>query len=239
MRSPSERLVRSGVLVMCVAMTARARSTSATETVQRASRRGGLRPLREGHVMSSAAGTESRTLVDRAKAILMKPKEEWPVIAAEKTEIAALYRTYVIPLAAIGPVANAIGGALIGTNLVGVGAVRVPFTNAVVGAVIAFALSLLGTYVVARVIDYLAPRYGGTRDLTGAFKVSAYSSTAQWLVGIFALIPALSALSILGLYGLYLLYLALPVVMKVPAEKAMSYTVAVVVAVILVFIVIG
>ena len=189
--------------------------------------------------MSSAAGTESRTLVDRAKAILMKPKEEWPVIAAEKTEIAALYRTYVIPLAAIGPVANAIGGALIGTNLVGVGAVRVPFTNAVVGAVFAFALSLLGTYVVARVIDYLAPRYGGTRDLTGAFKVSAYSSTAQWLVGIFALIPALSALSILGLYGLYLLYLGLPVVMKVPAEKAMSYTVAVVVAVILVFIVIG
>ena len=189
--------------------------------------------------MSSAAGTESRTLVDRAKAILMKPKEEWPVIAAEKTEIAALYRTYVIPLAAIGPVANAIGGALIGTNLVGVGAVRVPFTNAVVGAVIAFALSLLGTYVVARVIDYLAPRYGGTRDLTGAFKVSAYSSTAQWLVGIFALIPALSALSILGLYGLYLLYLGLPVVMKVPAEKAMSYTVAVVVAVILVFIVVG
>jgi len=189
--------------------------------------------------MSSAAGTESRTLVDRAKAILMKPKEEWPVIAAEKTEIAALYRTYVIPLAAIGPVANAIGGALIGTNLVGVGAVRVPFTNAVVGAVIAFALSLLGTYVVARVIDYLAPRYGGTRDLTGAFKVSAYSSTAQWLVGIFSLIPALSGLSILGLYGLYLLYLGLPVVMKVPAEKAMSYTVAVVVAVILVFIVIG
>ena len=189
--------------------------------------------------MSSAAGTESRTLVDRAKAILMKPKEEWPVIAAEKTEIAALYRTYVIPLAAIGPVANAIGGALIGTSQVGVGAVRVPFTNAVVGAVIAFALSLLGTYVVARVIDYLAPRYGGTRDLTGAFKVSAYSSTAQWLVGIFALIPALSALSILGLYGLYLLYLGLPVVMKVPAEKAMSYTVAVVVAVILVFIVIG
>src|SRR6266480_4373807 len=136
--------------------------------------------------MSSAAGTESRTLVDRAKAILMKPKEEWPVV----------------------------------------------------GAVIAFALSLLGTYVVARVIDYLAPRYGGTRDLTGAFKVSAYSSTAQWLVGIFALIPALSALSILGLYGLYLLYLGLLVVLKVPAEKAMSYTVAVVVAVILVFIVI-
>src|SRR5438552_15548428 len=98
--------------------------------------------------MSSAAGTESRTLVDRAKAILMKPKEEWPVIAAEKTEIATLYRTYVIPLAAIGPVANAIGGALIGTNLVGVGAVRVPFTNAVVGGVCSFASSSLRPFCV-------------------------------------------------------------------------------------------
>ena len=62
-------------------------------------------------------------------------------------------------------------------------------------------------------IDCLAPGYGGTRDLTGAFNVSAYSSTAHWAVGIFALIPA--------------------------REKTMSYTVALVVAVIVVFIVIG
>jgi len=189
--------------------------------------------------VSSAEGVQSKALVDRVRAILMKPKEEWPVIATEKTDIATLFRTYVIPLAAIGPVATALGGALIGTNVPAVGGVRVPFTNAVVGAIVSFALSLLGTYVVARVIDYFAPRYGGTRDLTAAFKVSAYSSTAQWLAGIFALIPALSGLSILGLYGLYLLYLGLPAVMKVPAEKAMSYTVTVVVAVIVVFIVIG
>ncbi|HEY3126389.1 MAG TPA: Yip1 family protein [Candidatus Limnocylindria bacterium] len=189
--------------------------------------------------MSSAEGVQSKALVDRVKAILMRPKEEWPVIAAEKTDMATLFRTYVIPLAAIGPVAAAIGGALIGTNVPTVGAVRVPFSNAVVGAIVTFALSLLGTYVVARVIDYFGPRYGATRDLTAAFKVSAYSSTAQWLAGIFALIPALSGLSILGLYGLYLLYLGLPAVMKVPAEKAMSYTVTVVVAVIVVFIVIG
>ena len=189
--------------------------------------------------MSSAEGVQSKALVDRVKAILMRPKEEWPVIAAEKTDMATLFRTYVIPLAAIGPVAAAIGGALIGTNVPTVGPVRVPFSNAVVGAIVTFALSLLGTYVVARVIDYFGPRYGATRDLTAAFKVSAYSSTAQWLAGIFALIPALSGLSILGLYGLYLLYLGLPAVMKVPAEKAMSYTVTVVVAVIVVFIVIG
>ena len=188
--------------------------------------------------MEVAQGTTTPKLVDRAKAILMKPKAEWPVIDAEHTEIATLFRSYVIPLAAIGPVATAIGAALIGTSTLG-GAARVPIVTAIVGAIVAFGLALLGTYVVAQVIDNLAPRYGGTRNLTQAFKVSAYSSTAQWLVGIFALIPALSVLSILGLYSLYLLYLGLPVLMKVPQEKAMSYTVSVVVVALIVLIVIA
>lgn len=189
--------------------------------------------------MGVAQGVISPKLVDRVKAILMKPKAEWPVIEAEQTDIATLFRSYAIPLAAIGPVATAIGGALIGTpTIAGVGG-RVPIVTAIVGAVIAFALALLGTYVVAQVIDNLAPRYGGTRNLTQAFKVSAYSSTAQWLAGIFALIPALGGLSILGLYSLYLLYLGLPVLMKVPQEKATSYTVAVVAVALLVLIVIA
>ena len=189
--------------------------------------------------MSFAEGVVSTKLVDRVKAILMRPKNEWPVIEAEQTDIATLYRRYVIPLAVIGPLATAIGGAVIGTNLPVVGAVRVPITNALVGAIVAFVLALLGTYIVAQVIDNLAPRYSGTRNLTQAFKIAAYSSTAQWVAGIFALIPALSPLSILGLYSLYLLYLGLPVLMKVPQEKAMTYTVTVVVVAVIVFIVIG
>ncbi|MEP6693606.1 MAG: Yip1 family protein [Chloroflexota bacterium] len=184
--------------------------------------------------MASTAETTSPNLVDRARAILTRPKDEWRVIDPEKTDIATLYRAYVVPLAAIGPVANFIGSALIGT-----GQLRVPVASALAGAIVSFALTLLGTYVVAQVIDNLAPRYSGTRDLTAAFKVSAYSSTAQWLAGIFALIPGLAFLSILGLYGLYLLYLGLPVLMKVPQEKATAYTVTVVVVTIIIFIVIA
>jgi hypothetical protein len=120
-----------------------------------------------------------------------------------------------------------------------VGTVRTPIANAIAGAIVSFALALLGTYIVAQVIDQLAPRFSGTRNLTQAFKVSAYSSTAQWVAGIFALIPALGALSILGVYSVYLLYLGLPVLMKVPQEKATSYTLAVVVVSIVVFIVIA
>lgn len=189
--------------------------------------------------MSFVQGVSSPKLVDRVRAIILRPKEEWLVIDKEQTDIATLYRTYVLPLAAIGPVANAIGGALFGTSLPGLGGTRVPITNAIVGALVAFALALVGVYVVAQVIDNLAPRFTGTRNLTGAFKVAAYSSTAQWVAGVFALIPSLSALSIVGLYSLYLLYLGLPVLMKVPQEKATSYTLTVVVVALVVFIVIG
>ena len=189
--------------------------------------------------MSFAAGIISPKLIDRVKAILMRPKNEWRVVDTEQADIAALYRAYVIPLAVIGPIANLIGGALIGTNVPILGAVRVPITNAIVGAIVAVGLALIGVYVLAQVIDNLAPQYTGTRNLTQAFKVAAYSSTAQWLAGVFAIIPALRPLSIVGLYSLYLLYLGLPTLMRVPQEKATTYTVTVVLVALVVFVVIA
>jgi hypothetical protein len=69
--------------------------------------------------------------------------------------------------------------------------------------------------------------------------VAAYSSTASWVAGIFGLIPGVRFLTILGLYSLYLLYLGLPVLMKSPKEKALGYTVVVIIAAIVLFMVIG
>ena len=85
----------------------------------------------------------------------------------------------------------------------------------------------------------LAPTFDGKRSLIQGLKVAAYSSTAAWVAAIFALIPALSILSIAGLYSLYLLYLGLPVLMKAPKEKAVGYTVVVILAAIVIFVVIG
>ena len=189
--------------------------------------------------MSSNQGILSSWLANRVRAILLRPNDEWRVIDTEKTDIATIYRSYAIPLAAIGPIANLIGSALVGTGVGLAGVVRVPLSQALIGAVVSFAVSLAGVYVVALVADNLAPNNGGTRNMTQAFKVAAYSSTAQWLAGIFAILPALRGLSILGLYSAYLLYLGLPLLMKVPREKAMSYTVTVVVVSIVVFIVIA
>ena len=178
-------------------------------------------------------------LLDRVKNILLTPKTEWEVIDAESTTVADLYKGYIIPLAAIGPVAQAIGSSVFGYTVPFIGSYRTPVGSAITGAVVSYVLTLAGVYVLALIIDALAPTFNGTRNQVQALKLAAYSSTASWLAGIFALIPGLRFLMILSLYSLYLLYLGLPVLTKSPKEKALSYTAVIIIAAIVLFMVIG
>lgn len=160
-------------------------------------------------------------LIDRVKNILLHPSQEWVVIEQESSSASELYSSYVAPLAAIGPVALIIGFSAIGH------------------AVVNYVLALAGVYVLALIIDALAPSFQGKKNKMQSLKVAAYSNTPAWLAGIFILVPALGFLQILGLYSVYLLYLGLPVLMKAPRDKAVIYTIVVVIAAIVIFAVIG
>ncbi len=178
-------------------------------------------------------------LANRVQGILLHPRAEWAVIDTEQTDTATLYRGYAIPLAAIGPVATFIGLAIFGASIPFVGQVRIPIGTALVQAVVSFVLALVSVYVLAYIVNALAPNFGATQSMPQALKLAVYSSTASWLAGIFAIIPALALLGILGLYSLYLVYVGLPVLMKAPQERAFTYTAAVVVVAIVASIVIG
>lgn len=177
-------------------------------------------------------------LVARAKGILLSPKSEWATIDTESTTVGEVYRGYVMPLAAIPAIAGFIGLTVLGYNILGT-TVRYPLTGGIERAVAQYVLTLIGVYVLALVIDALAPTFGGQKNQIQALKVAAYSSTAGWVAGVFTILPALAILSILGLYSLYLLYLGLPTLMKAPKEKAMGYTVVVIVCMIVLFILVG
>lgn len=183
-------------------------------------------------------GETSSNLIERCKNILLKPKEEWARIDTEPATVGGLMTGWVAPLAAIGPVAGLIGGLAFGYSAFGV-TYRPSVTGAVTSAVIGYALALLGAFLLAKIIDALAPNFGGQKNPVQAMKVAAYSGTAAYLAGIFQIVPALAILGILGLYSLYLLYLGLPRLMKAPEEKAMGYTVVTVIVAIVLFLVIG
>jgi hypothetical protein len=178
-------------------------------------------------------------LVERVKRILLTPKTEWEVIDAEPTTPAELYTRYIAPLAAVGPIAQLIGYSVFGISVPFVGTYRVPIGSAITQAIVMYVLTLAGTYVLALIIDALAPTFNGHRSQIQALKLAAYSLTASWVAEIFALIPGLRILTLLGLYSLYLLYLGLPVLMKTPREKALAYTVVVIIAAIILWMIIG
>ena len=173
-------------------------------------------------------------LVDRAKNIILTPRAEWAVIDAEPHTVQGLYTQYVMILAAIGPVAS-----FIGFSIVGIGGYRIPIGAGVAYMVLSYLLALGSVYVLALIIDALAPSFGGTKSFMQAFKVAAFAPTASWLAGIFNILPALSILAILGLYSHFLLYLGLPALMKTPQDKAVPYVVVVIIAAIVLAVLVG
>ncbi len=179
-----------------------------------------------------------RGVVDRARAILLKPRETWEAIAGEPATARSIFIPYVVTLAAIGPIAGLIGGQVFGYGAFGF-RFRPSIGSALGTALLSYVLTLVGVFVLAWVINALAPRFGGRKDLTSALKVAAYSGTAAWIAGIFGLVPALAILGLLGLYSLYLLYLGLSRLMQVPQDKSVAYTIVTILAAGLLFLLVG
>ncbi|MEN5176480.1 Yip1 family protein [Brevundimonas diminuta] len=165
------------------------------------------------------------SLVSRVKYILTRPKFEWPVIDAESASIKGLFTSYAVVLAAIPAVATIVGQIAFGhRGLVG----------PLLGGALSYVLSLVSVYVLGLIIDALAPTFGGTKNPVKAMQIAVYSMTPMWVAGVLNIIPTLGWLAgLIGLYGFYLMYLGLPTLMKTSADKALGYTIVVVVAAII------
>ncbi len=188
--------------------------------------------------MSVVEAPRSQGLIARAINILMRPRAEWDVIALERASTPGLVFGYAAILAAIPAIARMISG-LMPHCFFGVCYTPNPLF-VVIGAVVYYALAVAGVFVIGLIIEALAPSFGGEKNQVQAMKVAVYSWTAAWLAGIFLIIPWIGPLlSLVGLYSLYLLYLGLRGVMKSPEDKAVLYTVVVVVLAIVVFFVAG
>lgn len=115
-----------------------------------------------------------------------------------------------------------------------------PFAAGLGGAVFTYVMSFVSVFVMAFIINALAPTFGSEKSDSQAMKLTVYSFTASWVGGVFSLIPGLGIVGVLcSLYGIYLLYLGLPRLMKCPEDKAVGFTVAILVAAIVVSLVLG
>jgi MFS family permease len=170
-------------------------------------------------------------IVDRVKNILLSPKTEWPVIDAESGDTKEVF-TYVASLATLPVIGGIIGGLIAFPGLAGF---------FVVSAIFGYLLTFAIVYLIAFIINALAPTFNSEPHMPSALKLTAYSYTAAWVAGIFNVIPFVgSIIALIGaLYSLYLLYLGIPVLMRTPQDKAIGYTIVIIICAIVVTFVIA
>ncbi len=173
------------------------------------------------------------SLLDRVKNILLKPADEWEVIAKEPATVGGLLTGYAIPLMILPII-----GAIVGLGLLGIGtesyaALGISFglgAAAIIG-IVGFILGLIMLYAMIFVVKMVSPSFNGSSDAAQAAKLMVYSSTPSWIVGLIS--PLLGILgSVLGIaaiaYVVYLIYTGIRPVMEVPQEKVAGFTVAII-----------
>ncbi len=168
-------------------------------------------------------------LAARVKNLFVNPRGEWQVIEGEKHTVQDLYTGYVMILAAIPALCGFVGLSLVGVGAFGA-TYRMPLAQGVAYMAMNYLFSLGWVYAFAMIIEALAKGFGAQKDFHQALKVAAFSPTAMWIAGVFSIVPSLSIIgTLVGLYSLYLLFLGLPTVMKAPEDKALPYTVVVII----------
>jgi hypothetical protein len=174
-------------------------------------------------------------IVERAKNIIMTPKTEWPVVCSETPMVGEIMLNYVIPLALIPAVADVIGYGLVGGPLV-----SWSISAAIAKGLVSFVAAILGVYLTSYVVDFLAPNFGSEKNFGRSVQLVAFSNTPGWVAGVLNIIPAIGWLAgLASLYGLYLVYLGMPQVKKTPQDKVVPYLLVTILAVIVVYIVLG
>ena len=164
------------------------------------------------------------SIVDRAKGILLTPKTEWPIIAAEPATTGSVI-TYAAILALIPLVASVLGAVLF------VGRLGLGINLVLASAVISYLIGLGILFVMGIIAAALAPSFDGQNSQIQGLKLIVYASTPVYVAGVLQIIPGLNIIaSLVGLaYGIYLIYLGAAPVMGVPAAKTGGYTAVVVI----------
>jgi hypothetical protein len=161
--------------------------------------------------------------------LFIKPKDEWVTIKGEKSTINNLFLNYAIFLAVIPAIAGLIGYSIVGYS-VGALSFRLPFFRSLIWMIFQYVFTLGSAFILGLVIDALAPSFGATKDLDSSMKISIYSLSISWVLGIFMIFPGLRMLWMLaGLYALYIMFLGLREIKTPSKDKEVTYFIAVII----------
>ncbi len=189
---------------------------------------------------ANPAASKGINVIERAKNILVTPKQEWEVVNKEETSVSTILTSYVLPMMVIGGLATFIGQGLIGKSLGPFGGSTASVKAGLIGALLYVILTVVTVFIVAAAIDALAQTFQSEKHWRKSFQLAAYSLTAAYVGAVFLILPALSILAILcTLYSIYPLYTGIPIMKKTTVDKQVAYLAVVILITIVASILVG
>jgi hypothetical protein len=167
---------------------------------------------------TSSAAPDFAAILNKAKKIVSDPIGAWSEIKNENSSIESIYKDYVIFLAAIPAIAGFLNGLLFHGRL---------FGN-LFSHLFFYGLQLGGLYLLAMLIEWLAPKFDGGGSRAEAFKLAAYSLTPIYLAGALDIVWFLGALATLvaAIYSIYVFYLGITPLVRVSENKRVVFILA-------------
>lgn len=167
-------------------------------------------------------------LLNHIKGLLTNPVQEWEKIRSENVSTQQLYLGFVMIVSAIAPICALIGTTTMGWRIGAGEPVKLTMGSAVVMAIAFYVALLVATFMMGKMIHWMAQTYGSSQPLRLCVALAAYAATPMFLVGVIQLIPTLWLNFIIGLpalgYAVYLLYSGVPVIMEISAERGYLFS---------------
>lgn len=181
-----------------------------------------------------------QNLLAKLKGIILKPQDTWNSIKTEDISNQDLFKNFAVIMAAVPALAKFIGLSFVGVSVPIIGSIRIGVGTGLGHAFVSYLLALAGTYLFALIINYLAPNFGSQKNFNNALKVAVFTMFPAWAIGLLNIFPSLTFIVLLlSLYSLYVLFVGQPILMDTPKEKSAGYVVTSIIAMIVVYIIIG
>ena len=177
-------------------------------------------------------------LLMRVWQLFQRPQQEWQKIAEESVTGPQFFVMTIIPLTGFFLVFALAGSMLMMQVFSSASSETGGFQRLFLGALRDYCLSLVYIHIIARLLQNISARCGGSADLVASMKLVIYSILPFLMVKALHFLPILrsdnignSIIAIIlsnllaSFYSVYLLYLGGPAVLQLSSSKAYAFTV--------------
>lgn len=160
--------------------------------------------------------------------VLYNPSQAWQQFKEEKFTVRQVYLRMVIWMALLPPVFAFIGAVYSGWRIGHADPVKLTWESALLISIAAYFATLIGLYIFARLVHWMAQTYDSQATIHDSFALIAYSCMPLFLISIVSAYPLLWLDTLLTLLAvalaLRILFVGTPIMMNIDKDRAMLFT---------------